>query len=146
MGHAQAIIRRCIRSLPATLCICVLASTGCESTALSLDNPSEYQAVLEPDYLEGTAAAEIVLVFDGVADVDDNTGDSSGWQVSIVEFGAPGLYLAGYRFLSNFKVQLTVALEDPDGTSRPIGQHDLILKISNHYGTFTTAASLLVFP
>ncbi|MGK0360458.1 MAG: hypothetical protein ACI9U2_002771 [Bradymonadia bacterium] len=146
MGHAQAIIRRCIRSLPATLWVCALACTGCESTALSLDNPSEYQAVLEPDYLEGTAAAEIVLVFDGVADVDDNTGDSSGWQVSIIEFGAPGLYLAGYRFLSNFKVQLTVALEDPDGASRPIGQHDLILQISNHYGTFTATTSLLVFP
>lgn len=125
---------------------CMLASLGCESSALSLDDPSAYHAVLQPDYLEGSSAAELLLVFDGVADLDDNTGDSAGWQVSIVEFGAPGLYLAGYRFVSNFKIELTVALEDPEGSSRPIGQHDLVLQISNHYGTFTTTTSLLVFP
>lgn len=144
MGQRPAIRARWRRL--GMLCLGALSLLGCESTALSLDDPSQYQAVLEPDYLEGTSAAELVLVFDGVANVDDNTGDSAGWQVSIVEFGAPGLYLAGYRFLSNFKVQLTVALEDPEGSSRPIGQHDLTLQISNHYGTFITTTSLLVFP
>jgi hypothetical protein len=127
------------------LCLCLLV-VGCESTALSLDDPSAYPATLEPEYIEGSDPAQLTLVFDDVSAVGDTTGDSSGWQVSIVEFGAPGLYLAGYRFISNFQIELTVALEDPDGSSRPIGQHDLILQVTNHYGTFQTTASLLVFP
>lgn len=129
-----------------TLLAGCLSGAGCDSTALSLDDPSEYQATLEPDYIEGSEAATLVLSFDDVADLGDVTGDASGWQVSIVEFGAPGLYLAGYRFLSNFQIELTVALEDPEGASRPIGQHTLVLQVSNHYGTFTTSSSLLVFP
>lgn len=131
---------------PAAICVCLWALIGCESTALSLDDPSAYPAVLEPEYIEGTAPAQLTLMFDGVSDVDDNTGDSAGWQVSIIDFGAPGLYLAGYRFLSNFQIEITVAFEDPDGSSRPIGQHELILQVTNHYGTFETTASLLVFP
>ena len=72
MGHAQAIIARMRRLLPAlALCLSATGLLGCESTALSLDDPSQYQAVLEPDYLEGTAAAELVLVFDGVTDLED---------------------------------------------------------------------------
>ena len=144
MGRAAS--PRLILSRLALLGLSLVGVVGCESTALSLDDPAAYDAVLEPDYLEGSTPAELVLVFDGVANLDDNTGDSAGWQVSIIDFGAPGLYLAGYRFLSNFKVALTVALEDPEGSSRPIGQHELILQISNHYGTFTTTTSLLVFP
>lgn len=123
-----------------------LLTAACDSTALSLDDPSVYTASLEPDYVEGSEAAQLILAFDDVADLDDGTGDPTGWQVSIVDFGAPGLYLAGYRFLSNFQIELTVALEDPEGSTRPIGQHTLVLQVSNHYGTFTTSSSLLVFP
>lgn len=124
----------------------LFALAGCDSTALSLDDPSVYTASLTPDYVEGSDPAVIVLAFEDVANLTDATGDPAGWQVSIVEFGAPGLYLAGYRFLSNFQIELTVALEDPEGSTRPIGQHTLVLQISNHYGTFTTSSSLLVFP
>lgn len=119
---------------------------GCDSTALSLDDPSVYTASLEPDYIEGSEPAQLILAFDDVAELSDGTGDPSGWQVSIIDFGAPGLYLAGYRFLTNFQIELTVALDDPEGSTRPIGQHTLVLQVSNHYGTFTTSSSLLVFP
>lgn len=123
---------------------------GCESNALSLDDPTRYTGSLTPDYVEGRAAA-VVLTFDGIDAVSDLTGDPTTWQVAADDLGE--LYLEGFKFLSNFQVELDLATQRPGcdeetaGCERAsLGQHALTLQISNHYGTFTVQTTVLVFP
>jgi hypothetical protein len=123
---------------------------GCESNALSLDDPTRYTASLTPDYVEGRVA-EVVLTFDGIDAVSDPTGDPTTWQVAADDLGE--LYLEGFKFLSNFQVELDLATQRPGcdeetaGCERAaLGQHALTLQISNHYGTFTVQTTVLVFP
>lgn len=137
--------------LPKVLCFCALAGVlACESNALSLDDPTRYTATLEPDYVEGRVAT-VVLTFDNIDATGDRTGDPTTWQVAADDLGE--LYLEGYKFLSNFQVELDLATrlagcdEDSPGCERASpGQHALTLQISNHYGTFTVQTTVLVFP
>jgi len=136
----------------ARLLVLVGLLAGCDSNALSLTTPGSYSASLAPDYLEGDAPTTIVLTFEGIDDVSDATGDPATWQVAADDLDA--LYLDGYRFISNFQVELDLAALLPEcvGQTTPgcerasVGQHTIALQISNHYGTFAVQATVIVFP
>ena len=129
-----------------------LVVLGCQSNALSLSDPGSYGARFEPDYLEGDGVSTLILTFDDIDDVHDATGDPATWQVTADELD--GLFLDGYKFLSNFQVEVELAplvpacvgVISPGCQRAAVGSHDVTLQITNHYGTFAVETTVIVFP
>ncbi|MEZ4475214.1 MAG: hypothetical protein R3F60_31365 [bacterium] len=132
--------------------IAALALAACQSNALSLSSPGSYGARFEPDYLEGDGVSTLILTFDDIDDPGDATGDPATWQV--VADDLDGLFLDGYKFLSNFQVEVKLAplvpecvgVESPGCQRAAVGSHEVALQISNHYGTFAVQTTVIVFP
>ena len=137
---------------PRTPLRALLLGASLAATFLVTVPPKEGRNVLVKHTPEdGPLVAEVVLTFDGIDAVSDPTGDPTTWQVAADDLGE--LYLEGFKFLSNFQVELDLATQRPGcdeetaGCERAaLGQHALTLQISNHYGTFTVQTTVLVFP
>lgn len=114
---------------------------GCESTALSLLDPSQVTADFEPQYVTGSAdEVTVTVVLRGVESPDDTTGEVTERQLLDYDLG-DGLILNRSAFATNFifDVVLTRFADAPQGP------RTLSFQIRNHYGTFVATGEFYIF-
>lgn len=125
-------LRRGRRALAVVVGAVLLAVAGCESTALSLTDPSSINVELIPQYMAGaTETIDVELTFLGVEDPDDDTGEPQGRVVIDWDLGQ-GLELRSAEFQSNFRLTVTIVRYADAAT----GVRTVSLQIQNAYGTF----------
>lgn len=114
---------------------------GCESTALSLTDPSAVSAEFTPQYVTGSAeSVEVQVVLLGVESPDDNTGAVTERQILDYDLG-DGLTLARANFETNFIFRATLTRF----ADAPEGPRTLSFQIRNHYGTFVATGEFYIF-
>lgn len=104
------------RALPSLLALCLLPA--CDSSALSLGDPNDINASLEPPYIADDQATVWTLTLLDGAD-DGTTGDVSDNYILDADFGqGVGLSSTGWTFKSNFEIEfgLTLFAEAEAGT------------------------------
>lgn len=114
---------------------------GCESTALSLVDPSTVSAEFTPQYVTGSAeTVDVQVVLLGVESPDDATGEVTERQILDYDLG-DGLTLSGVNFETNFifRVTLTRFADAAEGA------RTLSFQIRNHYGTFVATGDFYIF-
>jgi len=125
----------------APLLIGAAGLAGCESTALSLLDPSAVSAEFTPQYVTGSAeAVDVRVVLLGVDDPTDSAGAVTSRQLLDYDLG-DGLALSGSNFETNFifQVSLTRFADAPDGP------RTLSFQIRNNYGTFVATGEFYIF-
>ncbi len=123
------------------LIACTAALNGCESTALSLLDPSAVSADFTPQYVTGSSeTVDVRVVLLGVDDPTDAIGEVTSRQILDYDLG-DGLTLDGANFETNFifQVSLTRFADAPDGP------RTLSFQIRNHYGTFVATGEFYIF-
>ncbi len=114
---------------------------GCESTALSLIDPSQVTAEFTPQYVTGGAESVTVqVVLLGVEDPDDATGEVTERQILDFDLG-PGLALDRSEFTTNFRFEVEL-IRFADAVEGP---RTLSFQIRNHYGTFVATGEFYIF-
>ena len=123
------------------LLTCLAALGGCESTALSLLDPSAVSAEFTPQYVTGSSeTVDVQVVLLGVDDPTDAAGEVTSRQILDYDLG-DGLLLDSANFETNFifRVSLTRFADAPDGP------RNLSFQIRNHYGTFVATGQFYIF-
>lgn len=119
----------------------ITLACGCESTALSLIDPSQVTAEFTPQYVTGSAGSVTVrVVLLGVEDPDDATGEVTERQILDFDLGA-GLSLSRSEFTTNFRFEVEL-VRFADATE---GARTLSFQIRNHYGTFVATGEFYIF-
>lgn len=119
----------------------LLALGGCESTALSLVDPSAANAELAPQYISGSSdEVAVTVTLLGVDDPSDAEGAPQERLLLDYDLG-DRLDLAQSRFLSNFRFE--VVLQRYADT--PPGPRTLSFQVRNHYGTFVASGEFYIF-
>jgi len=126
------------------------ALMACDSTALSIADPTALELGFEPPFFApGVEGSQVVTVtFLGVRDVDDDEGetrevlesDFSACDVGDPDLCAGGLELVAFEFGSNWQLRL-----DLDAVGDTTGRYDLSFRVRNHYGVFTGTGAFFVF-
>ncbi len=128
--------------LPAVLRLLALGAallTGCDSTALSLDDPNRANVTFDPPlWTLRTNTLEVTMTL-GDGDPANGTGDEQTFGVLTYDFGE-GVSLQSYTFESNFQAKLV--LQRYPGVE--VGEHDMVLQIRNYYGTFFARGTFYV--
>lgn len=126
--------------LPMWLAICLLWS--CDSTALSLGDPNELNADLDPPFIDesGTTAVWTLTLLGATEDA--GVGDMSDNYIISADFGeGVGLSGTGYTFTSNFVIELGLtrfAEAEP-------GARTFNVRFVNDYGEFFAHGEFTVY-
>ncbi len=119
----------CRRDLPTLL---MLALSACDSSALSLGDPNDINASLEPPYIADDQTTVWTLTLLDGAD-DGTSGDMSDNYILDADFGqGVGLSSTGYTFKSNFEIELGLTLF----AEAEAGTRTFSVRFINDYGEF----------
>lgn len=115
-----------------------LLALGCESTALSLSDPSAQSIVFEPPFISGDVVT-VSMRFEGLEDAEPCATERS---CVLLDYDV-GVWLGveSVVFIDNFELQFE--LKRFGGA--PTGVHPLTFVVSNDYGTFTVGGDFYVF-
>lgn len=128
-----------LAALPAALLFAPLL-TACESTALSLRDPSEQTITFEPQYISGIGEEiTVTLRFDGL-EAAAPCADERACVLLDYEVG-DGLGVGGVVFVTNFELRFNLTLFR--GATE--GLRSLTFIIRNDYGTFAVSGDFYVF-
>ena len=129
----------------------LLLLTACDSTALSLSDPSTLEVAFDPAFLDPneTGTFDVTVEFLGVADPADDSGttrellehDFASCEAHPVE-PCDALQLRAITFESNWVLRMTLEATDIGDDS---GRYDFSLRIKNAFGTFTGTGAFFVF-
>lgn len=118
----------------------LLTLTACESTALSLRDPSEQTITFEPQYISGIGEEiTVTLRFDGLESAAPCADERACFLLDH-EVG-DGLDLGGVVFVTNFELRFNLTLFR--GATE--GLRSLWFIIRNDYGTFEVSGEFYVF-
>lgn len=122
------------------LALLALLAPACESTALSLSDPSEQTITFEPQYISGVGEEiTVTLRFDGL---EDAAPCSSERACVLVDYAlGDGLGLGDVVFVTNFELRFELALFR--GATE--GLRELAFTVRNDYGTFAVGGEFYVF-
>lgn len=129
----------------AALLVLTALLLACDSTALSLGDPNDLNATLDPPYvdtednLESLGFDTWVLTMDA-EDPTDETGTKSQFRILESDFGQ-GLGLVGHEFQSNFVIHLNLKRY----AEAVPGSRKWSVQFRNHYGTFLAHGELTVY-
>jgi len=135
-----------VRVVPFLLC---LGLSGCDSTALSLEDPNLLEVAFEPAFFspDDRGTVDVEVTFLGVTDPDDDRGVVRDLEEDFTDCAAKeepctAIFIDHIEFLSNWRVRLS--LEVPLAGSDQ-GRYDLRLRVTNAFGTFTGVGAFFVF-
>lgn len=110
----------------------LFALSACDSSALSLGDPNDVNASLEPPYIADDQTTVWTLTLLDGAD-DGETGDMSDNYILDADFGqGVGLSSTGYTFKSNFEIELGLTLF----AEAEAGTRTFSVRFINDYGEF----------
>ncbi len=124
---------------------------ACDSTALSLADPTSLEVVFEPAFRSPTDVGdlEVSIEFQGVADAGDDTGSvrelvDHDFTVCAAQTDSActAIELKAFEFLTNWRLRMTLG-EPNVGADQ--GRYDLSLRVRNAYGTFSGTGEFFVF-
>lgn len=124
--------------LPLASLVLLWAASGCDSTALALEDPNAINVSFDPEFVEPDATEVSVEVrFVDVEDPDE--GGPGSRAVGDWDFGE-GLFLVSWEFHSDF--HLTIVLQR--FADAPKGRRSLSLEVHNPHGTFLARGEFTV--
>ncbi|MCA9538738.1 MAG: hypothetical protein KC620_07615 [Myxococcales bacterium] len=119
----------------------LLAALGCESTALSLVEPSQANVELNPEYIAGDDVRVTVEVsLAGQEAAQNETGSPQSRQLIATDLG-DGLALESVEFISDFRLRCTL-FRFADAA---LGPRTIWFQIRNQFGDFLLTGTFYVF-
>lgn len=122
------------------LALLALLAPACESTALSLTDPSDQRITFEPQYISGVGEEiTVTLRFDGLEDAAPCSAERA---CVLLDYDVgDGLGLGDVVFVTNFELRFDLTLFR--GATE--GLRSLAFTVRNDYGTFAVSGEFYVF-